>query len=262
MQQHALSSSKPVENKLEQHAAAAVSGQKPIEQPAAPNTATTTPAEQQPCDHHAVEVVETPFEIPGGVSEVVFGSILQDAARDVFGLEQLVIPRMHSVFANLLSGPVLSALDMLQGGMQEQEEQEGSAARARFTVPPFFMAPPFLGTPPLLRGVVDAPLRQAKEHPFFEVIMTTSSSSRHHNNDISTDHDEQPTWEQQVVISSSDPQRLQELAGMFEQQLEGNQPGRKLKGLQAHKVSTVAVADVAQVLLVAARKLRALPAAH
>jgi hypothetical protein len=167
----------------------------------------------------------------------IFGPVLAEAAHDVFGVEQVISSQMHNIFEDLMAGPAIpKVLDVLEG-----------AATSAASLPTLL--------PPFLRGFIPQPLVSStvsSAQPVFDVIITSSSN---HRADVSDAESAQPTWEQEVVISSSDPSRLKQLADMFEQQLQGGSAslGRRLKGVQ----DRVQPADVAQVLLAAARKLRA-----
>lgn len=188
-----------------------------------------------------------------------FGPFLSEAARDVFGVETVITSHMGDLFEDILLAPKISnVLGVMDGAVGT------TAARLPALLPigPFSVAqladtasiPTLL--PPFLRGP-----RQASKRPeVFEVIITSSPAR-----DDDMDESSRPTWEQQVVISSSDPSHLRGLAAMFTQQLQGlgsfTGLGRKLKSA----VGSVGPADVAQVLLLAARKLQAaqaLPAAQ
>jgi hypothetical protein len=179
----------------------------------------------------------------------ILGPFLSEAARDVFGVETVITSHMSDMFEDIMSGPTVSnVLGFLD------RAADTTAARMPALLRPFTVTqladkgsiPTLL--PPFLRGP-----QQASQRPeVFDVIITSSSAR-----DDDKDESSQPTWEQQVVISSSDPSHLQELAGMFTQQLQGlgsfTGLGRKLKSA----VGSVGPADVAQVLLLAARKLQA-----
>jgi hypothetical protein len=164
----------------------------------------------------------------------------------VFGVEQIISSQMHNIFEDLMSGPAIPrVLDMLEGAA----EQASAALPALPTL-----------LPPFLRGAALGPRQpitlssssssSSRAQPVFEMIITSGSSA------------DKPSFEQQVIISSSDPSRLSQLADMFEQNLMAGSSsfagfGRKLKAAVSSKVQA---ANVAQVLLNAARKLRAVQA--
>lgn len=153
----------------------------------------------------------------------IIGSIVSQAAKDIFGIEQIITDNMHDMFEDILSGPTIPhILDVLEG-----------------VIPQAGMAPTIL--PPFIGGPRDGPV--------FNVVITSSPESSDSDDSL------QPTWEQEVIISSSSPGHLEQLADMFEQQLQSSDSlGRKLKSQGRGKVQT---AQVAQVLLVAGRQLRA-----
>lgn len=201
---------------------------KPVQATAAAESMSHPP----PCRHH-MEHMQGDFSFGS-----IFGPILAEAAHDVFGAEQIISSQMHDMFEDIMTGPAIpKVLDILEGAAT-------SAATLPTLLPPFLRG--FIPSQPVASSTVSS------AQPVFDVIIT-SSSNRHA--DVSDDESAQPTWEQEVVISSSDPSRLQQLADMFEQQLQGSSAslGRRLKGVQ----EKVQPADVAQVLLGAARKLRA-----
>lgn len=220
-----------------------------------PTTAATTAQLPQlpgtPCPYHEGMVHS---ELPTFGS--IFGSILSEAAKDVFGVEQIITTNMHDMFEDIMSGPAIPrVLDMLEGAVS-------SAASLPTLLPPFIR-----GFEPRFAPTIESGLdpRQpvivstvSSSQPVFDVVITSSSGR---SADVSDDESAQPSWEQEVIISSSDPSRLQQLADMFEKQLQGSSSsaglGRRLKTVQGVKVQP---ADVAQVVLTAARKLRALKA--
>lgn len=178
----------------------------------------------------------------------MFAPLISEAARDVFGAEQIITSQMHNIFEDIFSGPAIPhILDMI----------EGAAGSAAARMPAFPLAPFPIRGPRMPAGFSLSPLNP---QPMFGVVIS-SSSPEITKDDITNDDsvDSQgPTWQQQVVISSSDPSRLQQLADMFEQQLQGNEGfNRKLKSGTAVSHGRVQPADVAQVVLVAARNLRA-----
>lgn len=196
-----------------------------------------------PCPHHKGMLMPLPSGLGGFGS--MFGPIISEAARDVFGVEQILTSQMHNIFEDILSGPafphMLNLLDGTAGAI-------GSAAAHLPRYPPLPIRGPF---PPTTINTLSS-----VNTPMFGVVITSSPRDQHSKDESSVD--ESPTWEQQVVISSSDPTKLQQLADLFEQQLQGTKGlGRKLRSTQ----SRVQPANVAQVLLVAARKLQAAQAA-
>lgn len=173
-----------------------------------------------------------------------FGPMLSEAAQEVFGVEQIITSQMHNIFEDLMSGPAIPrVLDMLEGAA----EQVSTALPALPTL-----------LPPFLRGVAVGPRQPVplssssssdRAQPVFGMIITSGSSA------------DKPSFEQQVIISSSDPSRLSQLADMFEQQLQmGGSSSITGLGRRLQAAVKVQAADVAQVLLNAARKLRAVQA--
>lgn len=205
-----------------------------------------------PCNHHMAHMGHMrTFGHMGHMGSFgsVLGPFLSEAARDVFGVETVITSHMSDLFEDIMSGPTISnVLGFLDGAA------DPTAARMPVLLRPFPVAqqPDTYSIPTLLPPFLRGP-RQASERPeVFDVIITSSSAR-----DDDTDESSRPTWAQEVVISSSDPSHLQELAGMFTQQLQGLSSftglGRKLKSA----VDGVRPADVAQVLLLAASKLQA-----
>lgn len=196
-----------------------------------------------PCPYHKGMVREKGTDLLPLSS--FLGPILSEAAHEVFGVEQIISSQVHNIFEDLMSGPTIPrVLDMLEGAA----EQASAALPALPTL-----------LPPFLRGAAVGPHQpitlssssgSSRAQPVFGMIITSGSSA------------DKPSFEQQVIISSSDPSRLSQLADMFEQNLMGSSSsfagfGRKLKAAVSSKVQA---ADVAQVLLNAARKLRAVQA--
>lgn len=199
-----------------------------------------------PCPYHKGMVHGSGHDLPPLSS--FFGPMLSEAAQEVFGVEQIITSQMHNIFEDLMSGPAIPrVLDMLEGAA----EQVSTALPALPTL-----------LPPLLRGGALGPRQpvtlsssssSGTALPMFGMIITSGSSADKPAG--------KPSFEQQVIISSSDPSRLSQLADMFEQQLGGSSSsftglGRRLKAA----VGKVQTADVAQVMLKAARKLRAVQA--
>jgi hypothetical protein len=195
-----------------------------------------------PCPHHHDKGMwHTGFSFGN-----MFAPLISEAARDVFGAEQIITSQMHNIFEDILSGPAIPhILDMI----------EGAAGSAAARMPAFPLAPFPIRGPRMPAGFS---LSSLNPQPMFGVVIT-SSSPEITKDEVANDDSEGPTWQQQVVISSSDPSRLQQLADMFEQQLQGSGGfNRKLKsGTSGISHGRVQPADVAQVVLVAARKLRA-----
>jgi hypothetical protein len=222
--------------------------------------ASAAEAPDLPCNHHMGHMHSRLGHMGHlGSFGSIFGPFLSESARDVFGVETVITSHMSDLFEEIMSGPRISnVLGFLDGAVGT------AAARMPALLPgrPLTVAqladtdsiPTLL--PPFLRG----PREASKRPQVFEVTIMSSPTR-----DDDSDESSQPTWRQEVVISSSDPSQLQELAGMFTQQLQGLGSfaglGRKLKSA----LGSVGPAEMAQVLLLAARKLQeaqALPAAQ
>jgi hypothetical protein len=178
-----------------------------------------------------------------------FTPFFADAARDVFGVEQAVTTRMHDVFEDILSGPAFpSVFDIIE----DRAAEAAAAAKARGAA--------------ILKQLPTGVLlsQQVGSKPGYDVVITTSSSKHSSSGGSGKDGaasgtPSKPTWEQQVIISSSDPERLKELSDLFSAQLRSTgaaaAPGSSRKLLGAS--SSVELADTAEVVLLAAKKMRA-----